>query len=227
MSEPRIKKKFSSPIIKLAIYLGLVWFTFWQPVIVIFWLKNGLTMSNIMLLKSLHGIVVLALEVPTGILADRYGAKKSFIYASLLYVLSLVVYAVGHSFLLFLVAELIAAFGTALVSGSDSAYVYTFLDKENRVDKFSDVLGKIHSFRLFSQTIAGILGGFVAQFISLRFTLILTIIPNAASIFVALSLPNIKAVSQKRQKVSSIFIKGVKDLVSSAKIYFSQLIILR
>ncbi len=218
----KAKIKFNNPLVKLALYLGLVWFTFWQPVIVIFWLKNGLTMSSIMLLKSLHGIAVLLLEVPTGIIADRYGAKKLFIYASILYVISLFVYAVGHSFLIFLIAELIAAFGTALVSGSDSAYVYTFLDRENKTDAFSDVLGKIHSFRLFSQTIAGILGGFVAQFISLRFTLVLTIIPNAASILVALSLPDIKAIRKKKVKAFGIFIKGVKSLITNPKnIYFS------
>ncbi len=113
----KAKIKLNNPLVKLALYLGLVWFTFWQPVIVIFWLKNGLTMSSIMLLKSLHGIAVLLLEVPTGVIADRYGAKRLFIYASILYVISLFVYAVGHSFLIFLIAELIAAFGTALVSG--------------------------------------------------------------------------------------------------------------
>ena len=207
-----MRKKFSGPVIKLAFYLGLVWFTFWQPVIVIFWLKNGLTMSSIMILKSLHGIAVLLLEVPTGVITDRFGARTSFIFASILYVLSLIVYVFGHSFSVFLVAELIAAFGTALVSGSDSAYVYTLLNSENKSSLFSDIFGKINSVRLLSQTVAGILGGFVAQFISLRATLALTIIPNAASIFVAISLPNVKVKVRKGETILSMFGRGVRSL---------------
>jgi len=178
-----MKKNFDNPLVKLAVYLGLVWFTFWQPVIVIFWLKNGLTMADVMLLKSIHGIAVLLLEIPTGIITDRYGAKISFVFASAIYVLSLVVYSFGHSFYIFLIAEIIAAFGTALVSGSDSAYVYTFLDNQGNAEMFSEVIGKIHSFRLFSQTVAGILGGIIAHYFSLRLTLTLTIIPNALSFF--------------------------------------------
>ncbi len=207
-----MKKNFNNPLVKLAVYLGLVWFTFWQPVIVIFWLKNGLTMTDIMLLKSLHGIAVLLLEIPTGIITDKYGAKISFIFASAIYVLSLVVYSLGHSFYAFLLAEIIAAFGTALVSGSDSAYVYTFLDKQGQAEIFSDVLGKIHSFRLFSQTIAGILGGVIAHYFSLRLTLALTIIPNAFSFFIALKLPQIKALPKKEKGLFLIFGKGAKGL---------------
>ncbi len=207
-----MKKNFNNPLVKLAVYLGLVWFTFWQPVIVIFWLKNGLTMADIMLLKSLHGIAVLLLEIPTGIITDKYGAKISFVLASAIYVLSLVVYSFGHSFYAFLLAEIVAAFGTALVSGSDSAYVYTFLDKQGQAEIFSDVLGKIHSFRLFSQTVAGILGGVIAHYFSLRLTLALTIIPNAFSFLIALKLPQIKALPKKEKRLFLIFGKGAKGL---------------
>lgn len=207
-----MKKSFDNPLVKLAVYLGLVWFTFWQPVIVIFWLKNGLTMADVMLLKSIHGIAVLLLEIPTGIITDRYGAKISFIFASAIYVLSLAVYSFGHSFYIFLIAEIIAAFGTALVSGSDSAYVYTFLDNQGNAEMFSEVIGKIHSFRLFSQTVAGILGGIIAHYFSLRLTLTLTIIPNALSFFIALKLPQIKALPKKEKGLFLIFGKGAKGL---------------
>lgn len=219
MKNLKINKHFlpKDPLQRVALYLGLVWFTLWQPVIVIFWLKNGLSMENVMLLKSLHGIALLLFEVPTGIVTDKFGAKISLVLASIVYVISLIIYVAGHSFYVFLLAEIVAALGTALISGSDSAYIYTLLDRTSNADKFSEILGKIHSFRLLSQTVATIIGGFLAQFLSLRSTLTFTIIPNALSFFVAISLPNVKTHSVKRKVPFKIFKDGLRALFSSAR----------
>ncbi|HAC21931.1 MAG TPA: MFS transporter, partial [Porphyromonadaceae bacterium] len=51
------------------------WFSLVMPVIVLFYEKNGLTLQDIFMLKSVYSIAAVALEIPSGYLADVWGKK--------------------------------------------------------------------------------------------------------------------------------------------------------
>lgn len=165
-------------------YSLLIWATFWQPVIVIFWLENGLSMSQVFAIRSIHSIAIIFLEAPTGAIADYLGKRKTLFWATLLYMGSLGFYVFGETFWVFVLAELVAAVGTSLVSGSDSAFIYDSLLAENKETQFTEVMGKSSSLQLISQAVSSIVGGFIGAF-SNRFTFIVSLLPTLGGVGIA------------------------------------------
>ncbi len=60
------------------------WFSLIMPIIVLFYQENGLGLKEIFLLKSVYSIVSVALDIPTGYLADAWGRKKCLLAGCLI-----------------------------------------------------------------------------------------------------------------------------------------------
>ncbi|MFB6292197.1 MAG: MFS transporter [Candidatus Nanohaloarchaea archaeon] len=171
------------------IYLFRLFFGFFLsiPVIVLFWKANGLSMFQIMVLQSLFSIAVISLEVPTGYFADRYGRKRTLLIASVFATAGIATYSVGHSFLEFLLGEVLWAVGVTLISGADSAMIYDTLAELGEEARYQEVWGRASSYAMFSAAAAALLGGLIADF-NLRWTLYVQVPFMAAMIPVAYSL---------------------------------------
>jgi len=58
--------------------------SFLQPVLTLFYVKNGLSEANILVLLICWSGAVLIGEIPTGVFADRFGARVSFLTGSII-----------------------------------------------------------------------------------------------------------------------------------------------
>ena len=67
-------------------------------------------------------------EIPTGAYADTFGRKASYVLASLLWSLGLIVYGTSESFTGFALAECLLAIGSTCVSGAFEAWLIDSLD---------------------------------------------------------------------------------------------------
>jgi len=143
-------------------------------------------MTEVFSIRSIHSIGVILLEVPTGVIADYLGRKRTLFWASILYAGSLGFYFFGTTFWIFVVAELVAAIGTSLVSGADSAFVYDSLEAEGRESTYTEVMGKAGSIQLLSQGVSSVLGGLLGN-ISTRLTFMVSVIPTIIGVGVAQS----------------------------------------
>jgi MFS family permease len=105
------------------------------PVMILLMLERGLSLTQIGLVFSLQGLVVLALELPTGGLADALGVKPVLLMAGATGLASLAVFAFADSFGLFAVAVLLQGIYRALDSGPlDSWYVNAALAADPEAD---------------------------------------------------------------------------------------------
>ena len=104
--------------------IGLRWLPtgFLIPVITLVPLSRGLTLTEIGVVFSVVGIVVLVLELPTGGLSDSLGRRPVLIAASVLSILSLGLFTIADSFGLFLAAMAIQGVYRALDSGPLEAW---------------------------------------------------------------------------------------------------------
>jgi len=101
------------------------------PVTVLLALSRGLSLTEIGLIFSIQGLVVLALELPTGGLSDALGRRPVLILASVVGLLSLGVLYVADSVALFALATLLQGTFRALDSGPlESWYVDATLAAE-------------------------------------------------------------------------------------------------
>ncbi|WP_347059125.1 MFS transporter [Blastococcus sp. HT6-30] len=106
------------------------------PITVLLAQARGLSLAEIGLLFTVHGVVVLLLELPTGGLADVLGRRPVVIAGALLHLVSCVVYATATGFAGFLVGVLLLGLGRALDSGPVEAW---YVDTVHRLDPAADV----------------------------------------------------------------------------------------
>jgi len=158
--------KYNIP--KLYIIKIAKWFMLFMPFMIPFYQDNGLSLSEISLLKAIYSISIVALEIPSGYLADILGRKKTLLIGSLFGFLGFATYSFSYGFVGFLIAEIILGFGQSLISGADSAMLYDTLDDLKRKDEYVKYEGRIISIGNLAETIAGIVGGLLVG-ISLRF----------------------------------------------------------
>ena len=165
-----------------------LWITaFFVPIVVLFWEENGLDAFDIYLLQGLYAVAVVILEVPTGMVADQIGKRTSLILGTAILVVGFVIYAIGASFLLFLVAEIVTALGMSLISGADSALLYDTLATLDRKSEFRELEGRARAIQMVAFAAACVVGGFVGEY-SFRATLWLTVAGSLAGLVVAFTL---------------------------------------
>jgi MFS family permease len=104
--------------------VGLRWLPvgFMIPIFVLVPLSRGLSLTEIGLVMSVQGLVVLALELPTGGLSDSLGRRPVLILASVLGVLSLTLFSLATTAVLFVVAMFLQGIYRALDSGPLEAW---------------------------------------------------------------------------------------------------------
>nr|WP_275585371.1 MFS transporter [Blastococcus saxobsidens] len=106
------------------------------PVTVLLAQARGLSLAEIGLLFTLHGVVVVALELPTGGLADVLGRRPVLLAGAVLHIVSCVLFAVATSLPGFVLAILALGLGRTLDSGPLEAW---YVDSVHRIDPAADV----------------------------------------------------------------------------------------
>lgn len=138
-----------------------------MPVVVLFYQDNGMNMQEIFTLKAIYSVAIVAMEVPSGWMADVWGRKKTLFFGSLLGASGFLLYSFSFGFWAFAVAEIVLGVGHAFVSGADSAMLYDSLKASGKTGKYIQHEGRIASAGNFAEAIAGVVGGLLAA-ISLR-----------------------------------------------------------
>jgi MFS family permease len=181
------------------------WFSLVMPVIVPFYKDMGLTITEIMLLKSVYSIVIVALELPSGYFADVLGRKKTLVIGAFLGALGFIIYSFSGSYAGFLVAEIALGAGQSFISGADSAMLYDTLSSGRREGEYTRFEGINASVGNFSEAFSGLAGGAIAL-ISLRLPFYAQAVIASTAIPAALTL--VEPHMAKKDKKS-----GLKDIV--------------
>ncbi|MCA0988387.1 MFS transporter [Guptibacillus algicola] len=137
--------------------------SFLQPVLTLFYLENGLSEANILMILMCWSGAVLIGEIPAGVFADRFGPKISFLVGSTIKLISVVVLLLSHDLLLFMLFSFLNGLSVTFFSGADEALIYESLKKDNKQSKMDEAMGKIQSAGFISMILAVLLGSFVAK----------------------------------------------------------------
>lgn len=138
-----------------------------MPIIVLFYEKNGLSLQDIFILKSIYSIVAVAFEIPSGYLADTWGKRKCLLFGSILFFGGYLTYSFTDTFLAFAFAEILLSIGQTFVNGADSALLYNTVAAHQKEYLYMRYEGRLTTVGNFSEAVAGLLGGLLAV-VSLR-----------------------------------------------------------
>jgi predicted MFS family arabinose efflux permease len=159
----------------------------YTPIFLLFEKMRGLSFFEQLALGSLYSGVVIAVQIPTGVFADRYGRRRSMIGGAGLMVVSCVVAVASHGFAAFAVAEVLAAISMAACSGADSAYLYDLLASHGRRDDYAARESTASGWHLAGMAIACAGGGALAQ-IDLQLPYVATAVTAAVAMGIAFAM---------------------------------------
>lgn len=206
---------------KYYIFTFLLNLHFFSAVLVPFFTQwGGISLAQVQLVQSWFMLWTFLLEVPTGVIADKFGRKYSIAIGSLVLVLGALIYGSKPQFEVFLLGELLFAMAFALLSGADVALLYDSLKEAGLEHESKKIFGRAHAIKLFAFLTAALSGGFIADGFGIQAPMIATAIPFLLAAGIAWSIPEPsigKTVSESKRyldiaKQGMIFLRGHKQL---------------
>ncbi|MGH7927054.1 MAG: MFS transporter [Candidatus Binatia bacterium] len=132
------------------------------PVITIFWQEQiGMSLADIMILQAIFAVAIVALEFPSGYIADRLGYRLSLCLGAVFWVVGWTLYAVGTTFGAMVIAEVVLGAGFAFTSGADSALLYVSLKASDSVSQYTRWEGRVRAAAQVSEAVSSGLGGWL------------------------------------------------------------------
>ncbi len=149
---------------------------------------GGITLQQVLWLQTWFMVWIVALEIPTGAFADRFGRRSSLLCASLCLIGAVGWYATHKGLPNFLVAEFLWACAAAFASGADESLAYDSLRAAGEQGASKRALARLGTAEILAIAVAAPIGSLVAGRWGLKAPLTLGLVPFALSIPAALSL---------------------------------------
>ena len=156
------QQKLKENIPKFYLFEVLYSLMFYTPIIVLFFQKNGLSLTEVMVIQFINSVLWILMEIPAGYFADVMGRKISMMMTGIFATLSMLTFGLGTNFYHFLIGSLLWALTGVFLSGADSAFIYDTLKDLNREGEYKKIWGKTFFYANIGMATAGIIGGFLA-----------------------------------------------------------------
>jgi len=204
---------------KFAAYGFLKNLRFFDPFIVLFFREMGMSFLQIGTLFSVREIATNLLEVPTGVVADAYGRRRSMIFSFLSYIASFTVFYFFPNFWFYVLAMVLYAFGEAFRSGTHKAMILEYLRIKGiehlKVEYYGQTRGASQLGSAVSSLIAGALVFYAGSY---KIVFLASIIPYVAELFLMISYP--KELDGKIEKIGdrgwfNTFFANLRETVKS------------
>ncbi|WP_419795136.1 MFS transporter [Pseudomonas palleroniana] len=191
-----------------------------RSLFVLYLLQLGITQGEIGILQSFLFFSLVALEIPSGLLADRYGRKCSLIIGFLGLFISGVGFLLFSDFIPFAIIFCLFGASIAMGSGADRALLYDNLLAENRAEDYPKILSRARAIGAISLGLSMLVGGVLQDTWSwngvyvffaiskLMGAIVVTFIPEIK--FPSISLSHDKEIDVTHEKAEGIFTSLVK-----------------
>ncbi|QJI45612.1 MFS transporter [Pseudomonas sp. ADAK2] len=175
-----------------------------RSLFVLYLLQLGITQGEIGILQSFLFFSSVALEIPSGLLADRYGRKISLIIGFLGLFISGIGFLLFSSFIPFAIIFCLFGASIAMGSGSDRALLYDNLLAENRAEEYPKILSRARAIGAVSLGLSMLLGGVLQDTWSWNTVYIFFAISKLVGAIVVTLIPEIKlpSISLNANKIS-------------------------
>lgn len=136
----------------------------YYPVLAVLFLDLGLTIGQYAMLNVAWAAAIVGLEVPSGVLADRFGRRRMVVLAAVLMVVEMGIFAFAPRgnptllFALFFLNRILSGAAEACASGADEALAYDSLVAEGRAAEWPRVLERLMRWQSAGFFVAMMLG---------------------------------------------------------------------
>lgn len=137
---------------------------FYTPVMTLFLLQRGISVGFLVVAQTVFSIAMMLGEIPTGVLADKYGQKVSIRLGLLLDAFGMLQLLLIHSQLALIIFFAVRGISVAFRSGSDEALLYeSYIEEHGSAKGYSKAYGKYLSNELLGFIAAAAISGLAVQ----------------------------------------------------------------
>lgn len=181
--------------------------------IIVFLLSKGMTLGDIAILKLIQTSSILLGEVPTGMISDIFGHKKSLLLSAFMAIIAYICFGFGESIITFGIGEIFNALCLCFWSGAYEAFAIQKAKLQDDSEKMSKFFHLNSSFNSLAMIIGGTAGAFIGD-IDTTYAFILTII-SMVMIIISLSFSKDQIHLKAKHNIKELKYKLVKNLKQS------------
>ncbi len=191
---------------------------FFEPFLILFFLEKDISFLQIGIIYSVREILINILEIPSGILADAFGRKKTLTTSFVFYIISFMIFHFTQTFFSFIIAIVFYAIGDAFRTGNHKAMIFEYLSIKGWKDQRAHYYGHTRSWSQFGSAISSLAAAGIVFYSGTYNTIFLiSVIPYIIDVFLVSSYP--KELDLVKGELSSKKIKGRFILVFDEIIY--------
>lgn len=190
------------------LYYGFVFlmeFGFWIGI----WIKyltvdRGLELKYILLMDMPFWLAIAALEAPFGALADKIGHSRVLAFGAAVYALTILGFGFTDNYWMLFGDYMLWAIAMACRSGADQALLYDSLKQAGQESEFARIVGRGFALSISAATTGIIIGGILASFTTLAFTVQISAIAPIVACFIALSMVEPHVLHERRKYIEQL-----------------------
>lgn len=183
----------------------------------LFWRSRGISVVETVYLEAVYAIVILVLEVPSGVWADLYRRKDLIVFGNFLAMMEMLILVFARGFIPFAIVMAVAALSGAVTSGSTNALIYDTLTELGRENEFEKINGRIRAFQFSSHTMAALIGGYIAHNYGLLINYKLSVVSVGLAVLFSMLLIEPKRQSHEDEDKSSKFMVILNSSIAMIK----------
>ena len=196
---------------------------FWPcaPFFVIYFSEVTGSFTLAMSLGAIHNLTTTCMEVPTGILSDKFKRKTITLLGSLSVFIAACLYLAANDYFVLVIASIFYGIYNALMSGNNDALVFDSL-KENRLSaKYHKVLSRMRGYRGLAFGSSALIGAGIVWLWGIRETFYVVIVISFLMMLISLRLfePNIQT-DEISDNPFKHFSKSIKNVWRNKKLRY-------
>ncbi|MEE4197076.1 MAG: MFS transporter [Bacteroidales bacterium] len=134
---------------------------FFEPFLILFFLEKGLSYLEIGTLYALREILINITEIPSGVVADSLGRKRTMIFSFFFYIVSFILFFTSQEYVYFMLAMLFYALGDGFRTGTHKAMIFEYLALKGWENQRVYYYGHTRSWSQMGSAISSILAASV------------------------------------------------------------------
>jgi len=175
---------------KFCMYGFLKNLRFFDAFFILFLVEKGISFTQIGMLYAVREIITNLFELPSGILADSYGRKRSLAGSFVLYIVSFLTFYMFQGFWLFLIAFTFFGIAEAFRSGTHKGMIMDYLKLNNREEQAAEYYGHTRSWSMAGSALSALMAGIIVLFGgSYESVFLYSVVPYVLNFVLILSYP--------------------------------------
>lgn len=192
---------------------------YFEPFIILFFLQQGLSFTQIGFLVAFRELSINLMEIPSGAIADLFGRRRCMILSFISYIISFAIFGFSIVYWHFFFAMFFFAIGEAFRTGTHKAMIFTWLRIEGRLDEKTKVYGYTRSWSKIGSAVSTVLAvALVLLTNNYSLVFFFAIIPYIAALFNFMAYPAaLEGKTGKSAGIHAIFLH-IRDCIHEALI---------